>query len=278
MQKLLKRARVMLLWAPLSAGLVLAVTTSVPQARAQDDAVGRVFAEQAAADRDAEASQKRVDAAQDQTLDLAARYRQTLADEQSILKYNQELRKQVEDQRVRLADINRQIAEIETTQRDVVPLMVRMVETIDQFVGLDIPFLLEERKNRVKGLNEILTRGDVPNSEKYRRILEAYQIEMEYGRTLDSYEGKLGGGDADKTVKFVRVGRVALLYQTPDGTETGYWDRYKKDWVIDNDYARDVRGALSVANKTTAPDLVMVPVPAPTQAKNSMAAKQEVQP
>ena len=278
MQKLLKRARVMLLWAPLRAGLVLAVTTSVPQARAQDDAVGRVFAEQAAADRDAAASQARVDATQDQTQDLIARYRQTIADEQSILKYNEELRKQVEDQRTRLADINRQIAEIETTQRDVLPLMGRMVETLDQFVGLDVPFLLEERKNRVKSLKEVLTRADVANSEKYRRILEAYQIEMEYGRTLDAYEGKLGGGDADKTVKFVRVGRVALLYQTPDGTETGYWDRYKKDWVEDDDYERDVRAALAVANKTTAPDLVMVPVPAPTQAKNSMAAKQEVQP
>jgi hypothetical protein len=277
MQKLLKRARVLLVWAPLSAGLALMVA-SVPQARAQDDAVGRVFAEQAAADRDAAASQKRVDAAQDQTQDLVARYRQTLADEQSILKYNEQLRKQVEDQRLRLADVNRQIAEIQSTQRDVLPLMERMVETLDQFVSLDVPFLLEERRKRVQNLKEVLTRGDVANSEKYRRILEAYQIEMDYGRSLDSYEGKLGGGD-DKTVTFVRLGRIALLYQTPDGSETAYWDRYKKDWVVDNDYGRDVRGAIAVATKTTAPDIVMVPVPAPTQAKNSMAAaKQEVQP
>lgn len=278
MQNLLKRARVLLVWAPLSAGLALAVTTSVPQARAQDDAVGRVFSEQAAADRDAAASQARVDAAQDQTQDLIARYRQTLADEQSILKYNEQLRKQVEDQRVRLTDINKQIADIETTQRDVLPLMERMVETLDQFVALDVPFLIAERKKRVQTLKDVLTRADVANSEKYRRILEAYQIEMEYGRTLDSYEDKLGAAEDDKTVKFVRVGRVALMYQTPDGGETGYWDRYKKEWVVDDSYERDMRAALSVATKTTAPDLVMVPVPAPTQAKNSMAAKQEVQP
>jgi hypothetical protein len=278
MQKLLKRARVLLVWAPLSAGLALAVTTSVPQARAQDDAVGRVFSEQAAADRDAAASQARVDAAQDQTQDLIARYRQTLADEQSILKYNEQLRKQVDDQRVRLTDINKQIADIETTQRDVLPLMERMVETLDQFVSLDVPFLIAERKKRVQTLKDVLTRADVANSEKYRRILEAYQIEMEYGRTLDSYEDKLGTAEDDKTVKFVRVGRVALMYQTPDGSETGYWDRYKKEWVVDDSYERDMRAALAVATKTTAPDLVMVPVPAPTQAKNSMAAKQEVQP
>ena len=278
MQKLLKRAQVLLVWAPLSAGLALAVTTSVPQARAQDDAVGRVFAEQAGADRDAAASQKRIDTTQDQTQDLIARYRQTLADEQSILKYNEQLRKQVEDQRVRLTDINKQIAEIQTTQRDVLPLMERMVETLEQFVALDVPFLLDERKKRVQNIKEVLTRADVANSEKYRRILEAYQIEMDYGRSLDSYTGKLGEGENGRTVTFLRLGRVALLYQTPDASETGYWDRYKKDWVVDDDYERDVRAAIAVATKTTAPDIVMVPVPAPTEGKNSMAAKQEVQP
>jgi hypothetical protein len=160
----------------------------------------------------------------------------------------------------------------------VLPLMERMVETLDQFVKLDVPFLLEERTKRVETLKDVLNRADVANSEKYRRILEAYQIEMEYGRTLDSYEGRLGTGGEDKTVEFVRVGRVALMYQTPDGTETGYWDRYKKDWVVDDDYSRDVRNALAVAKKTKAPDLLMVAVPAPTQSKQEMEAKQGVQP
>ncbi|MGH2571780.1 MAG: DUF3450 domain-containing protein, partial [bacterium] len=180
------------------------------------------------------------------------------------LKYNEQLRKQVEDQRVRLADINRQIQEIETTQRDVLPLMERMIQTLDQFVGLDVPFLLEERRKRVQTLKDVLTRGDVANSEKYRRILEAYQIEMEYGRTLDAYETTLGEGDAAKLVECVRLGRISLMYRTPDGKETGYWDAEKKSWVVDDGYARDVREALRVARKQGASDLLMVPVPAPT--------------
>jgi hypothetical protein len=275
MQKLLKRAQVLLGSAPIIAALVVAA--NVPQARAQQDPAP-LFAEQANADRMAQASQKRIDQIQDQTQDMAGRYRQTLADEQSINKYNEQLREQVKDQAERLNDMNRQIQDIETTQRDVLPLMERMVSTLEQFVKLDVPFLIDERTQRVETLKGVLTRADVSNSEKYRRILEAYQIEMEYGRTLDSYEGKRGSGDEAKTVEFVRVGRVALMYQTSDGTETGYWDRNKKDWVVDDDYSRDVRAALAVAKKTKAPDLLMVAVPAPTQAKQEMEAKQGAQP
>jgi hypothetical protein len=58
------------------------------------------------------------------------------------------------------------------------------------------------------------------------------------------------------------VGRVALLYQTPDGKDTGYWDRGKKDWVADNSYTDGVKEGLKVARKQTAPDLLIVPVQA----------------
>ena len=90
---------------------------------------------------------------------------------------------------------------------------------------------------------------------------------MDYGRTLDAYDGKLGTEDGARTVQFVRLGRVALMYQTLDGDETGYWDAEKKAWVVDPDYTRDVNERSSVAKKEGAPDLVMVPVPAPVEVK-----------
>jgi hypothetical protein len=102
-------------------------------------------------------------------------------------------------------------------------------------------------------------------SEKYRLILEAYQIELEYGRTLEAYEGRVGDGDAAKIVEFVRLGRISLMYQTLDGKETGYWDANAKQWVVDNDYARAVAEARRVAKKDGAPDLLTVPVPAPQE-------------
>lgn len=219
--------------------------------------------EQAAADRAAASSQKQIDQLHDETQGMVTKYRLALADAESFKNYNDQLAVQLSSQEAEIATIQRQLREIEITARDVLPLMVKMVDTLEKFIALDVPFLIEERTKRAAALRGILPRADVSISEKYRRILEAYQIEMEYGRTLDAYDGKLNEGKPEeKTVEFVRLGRVSLMYRTLDGKETGYWDADKKVWVENNEYAHAVRVALRVAKKQGAPDLLTVPVPA----------------
>ncbi len=247
---------------PTIAGLLLLLASTALAAPLQ-----KVIDEQAAADKDAAAAQAKIDALEDQARSMAAKYREALAVADSMNAYSDQLAAQVDSQQARLDEINAQLADIEVTQREVLPLMEKMIQTLEKFVALDLPFLLDERTKRVATLKNVLGSGDVSTSEKYRRILEAYQIEMEYGRTLDAYTGKLGEGDAARTVQFVRLGRVALLYQTLDGSETGYWDASKKQWVVDNGYQRDVKRALSVARKEGAPELIMAPIPAPVEVK-----------
>jgi hypothetical protein len=87
---------------------------------------------------------------------------------------------------------------------------------------------------------------------------------MEYGRTIEAYEGKLAGTD-ERTVQLLRIGRLSLLYQTMDGKETGYWDRDKKAWVVDNHYAHAFREGTHVAKKLGAPDILIAPIPAPEE-------------
>jgi hypothetical protein len=164
--------------------------------------------------------------------------------------------------------MNRQLLEVETTSREVLPLMQRMLDTLGQFVALDVPFLAEERAKRVATLEDMMTRADVTISEKYRRILEAYQVEMDYGRTIEAYDGRLGEGDDARTVQFLRVGRVSLLYQTLDGRQTGYWDAGKKDWVVDDAYAHAFKEGIAVAKKIRAPEMLIVPVPAPKESRS----------
>lgn len=222
---------------------------------------------QSETDAAAAASQQRINDTVDRTQTLGGQYAQTMAEVDSLNQYNEQLQSQIDSQEAEMASIQTQLTEIETTNREVMPLMERMVATLDQFVAADLPFLKEERTTRVNNLKDIMGRADVAISEKYRRILEAYQIELDYGRTLEAYEGLLGDGADAKTVQFVKLGRVSLMYQTLDGLETGYWDAQAKTWVIDESYTENVRDALSVARQEGAPDLLRVPVPAPQEAR-----------
>ena len=237
------------------------------QAMAQQQPLNEAaVAAQAETNATVAATQEGINTLVDQTQELTSAYAQALAELDSLNKYNDQLQEQVGAQETEMASIQTQLTEIETTNREVLPLMERMVSTLDQFVQADIPFSLEERTNRVRVLVDLMGRADVAISEKYRRILEAYQIELEYGRTLAAYEGSLGQGADARTVQFVQLGRVALMYQTLDDGETGYWDASARQWVVSPEIKENVEQALSVARAEGAPELLHVPVPAPQQA------------
>ncbi len=218
-------------------------------------------------DRAAAQSQQRVNEIRDQTLDAAGQYAQAMTEAESYEQYNEQLEAQVQSQVDEIASIEQQLLDIETTNREVQPLMQNMVQALEQFIKLDVPFLIRERTNRVNNLKEMMARADVSISEKYRLIMEAYQIELEYGRTLETYEGLLNAGNQTRTVQFVRLGRVSLMYRTLDGAESGYWNAKDRQWVVDNSYAEAINQAISVANQEGAPELLTVPVPAPEEAQ-----------
>jgi len=98
--------------------------------------------------------------------------------------------------------------------------------------------------------------------------MEAYQVEMEYGRTIEAYRGTLESNGEKRTVNFFRLGRVALFYQTLDEQETGRWDKTTNNWAqLSSDYRLPVSKGLRIARKQAAPDLLLLPVNAPEQAQ-----------
>ncbi len=190
--------------------------------------------------------------------DAGTRYAQTVTDAAVTERYNTTIQQYLTSQEEEIASLQRQIAELDTTAVEVTPLLQRMFEELERFVLADVPFLKMERDTRLERLRTVMGNIQATPSEKFRRIFEAYQIEMEYGRTMDAYKEMLDGQET----QFVRLGRVSLMYVKEDG-ETGYWDNQQKAWIKDQDYARAIQQALEIANETTAQDLITVPVPAP---------------
>ena len=196
------------------------------------------------------------------------RYARTLAEAEITARYNVQLEQQVRSQEQEIAKLEQEIAALDGTAVDVQPLLQRMFDELVQFVDDDVPFFKDERDRRIGVLRELMASVDASASEKYRRLLEAYQIELDYGQTLDAYEGRLGTGPDARTVVFAQLGRVSLMYRTLDGSETGYWDANQRMWVVDNSYAQAIEKAIRVANGDDNADLLTVPVPAPQEVRS----------
>ena len=237
----------------------LAVPLSVSSSHAQG--LGSIVDIAQAATADGAASQIRINNLDDETDQLTRDYRAALKQLAALREYNAQLEKLIDGQKKEMVSIRQQIDDVTNVDRTIMPLMFRMIDALDQFVKLDVPFLSDERRARVANLRALMDRSDANPAEKYRKILEAYEIENEYGRTIEAYEGEMDINGETRTVSFLRVGRVALVYQTLDGEESGAWDQAQGQFIdLDGDFDSQLRSALRIAKQQAAPDLLVVPV------------------
>lgn len=210
---------------------------------------------------EAAASQARIEQLDDASRAMLGEYRNALQQAEGLKEYNAQLRELVAAQRQELAGYQAQLDGIERTQQAVSPQMRRMVEVLEAFIAADLPFLPDERADRLAQLQELLPRADVSLAEKYRRVLEAYQVESDYGRTLEAWRGELAGEQGARSVEFFRLGRVMLYYQSLDGHESGRWDPHSRSWqLLDGSARRPLRQAIAIARQEQAPTLLELPV------------------
>ncbi len=210
---------------------------------------------------DAKRSQQKIDNLADQTQNLLSEFRQVVNETNGLKVYNAQLEKVVNDQRRARASINEQMDGLESTERGVTPLMIDMVDMFGKIVESDVPFRIESRRERVSRLKEMLDRADITISEKYRRIMENYQAELEYGRTTATYTGQLEDGTV---VDFLRIGRTVLFYQSSDLKRTGWYNKQTRSFEdLGGNYAMEIKEGLAIANNEKAPALVVLPVTAP---------------
>jgi septal ring factor EnvC (AmiA/AmiB activator) len=256
----------------IGASWILPASTAFAQQKSPADAeipamkkaLGEMLDARSEGNDEAATVQKHIDELSDQTDELLAKYRTVLTQIDSIRIYNHQLRDLMTSQDEELASLQDQLDRVEVVGRSVTPLMLRMIDALDATVTLDLPYLTEERTERIADLRKLMSRAAVTNAEKYRVIMEAYQTENEYGRTIEAYRSTLKRGDRDIKVDFLRFGRIALVYQTLDGMEAGVWNQAKKTWEpLDASYRTAIRQGLRIARKQAAPDLIRLPLPVP---------------
>ena len=213
-----------------------------------------------ATDRNGQQSQARIEKLDDATLSRLADTRRALGEVAQLRLYNQQMALIVANQQEELAGYDSQIAAIDQTEQGILPLMVRMIDDLQRNTEQGLPFLLDERQSRIALLRDMLQRADVSVSEKYRRVLEAFQIELEYGRTLEAYRERVDGQAYD----MLRVGRIGLYRLSQDQQQAWTWLMSSNGWrELPSDMLADIKQAFKVARQTTAPQLITVPLASP---------------
>jgi len=213
--------------------------------------------------RQEQLTQQRIDQLSEQTRAMLDEYHVLNRELEALSVYNDQLQRLTTAQQEEKTLIHQQMEDIELTQQEIMPLMLRMIENLNDFVINDTPFLRKERMQRISLLRQLMDRSDVSVAEKYRRVLGAYQVELDYGRTLEAYREDLEIDGIPRTVQFLRVGRVGWYYQTLDGHQAAHWDAQEQTWVPAKATQRlAIRRALRVASQQAAPELLNLPVAA----------------
>jgi hypothetical protein len=205
-------------------------------------------------------TQQQIDVLHQDTRSLIDEYESHLKLVEGLRLYNGMLQKQLLSQDQEISILRNSIGGVAVVERQILPLMQRMIDGLEQFIALDVPFLLEERTQRTAKLRLLLLRADVTVAEKARRVLEAYQIENDYGRTIEAYKDKLALGDGSFDADFLRIGRVALLYRVVGNQDVGFWDVDSKSWVglESSPWRRHIEQGLKVARQEIAPELISI--------------------
>lgn len=249
------------------AGISLCLCVTAARA-APDNLLETSLAEASASAREGAQTQERIDTLQSETTDLRNEYRSVIQQYERVQLYNDNLGKLISSQMAEVAKIEDQLASVEVTRREIMPLMLDMVADLEEVVKRDTPFLPDERNARIDKLKTLMEDANVTVAEKFRRVMSAYQVEADYGRTIEAYNGKIELDGEPREVDFLRVGRLVLAYQTQDAKQTGYWNKSEKRWdTMSAGDARFVREGIRIARRQAAPGLLRLPVAAPEDAR-----------
>lgn len=242
---------------------ILMLSTSIAGAATLED----IFKVSAEGNQVAQASQVTIDGISDETAKLLAQYKTLLKEIEGLRIYNAQVQRQIDEQNRTMTKLRDSIDNVTLIERQIMPLMLRMVDALEEFVELDMPFLLDERRDRIANLRGYMDDSEISASEKFRIVFEAYQIENDYGRTNFTNEGPLSLGGSEYQGTFLRIGRVGLYFQNSDASITAVWNKTagpKGSWQqLDDDYSAAISQGIQITKQQVQPDLIRIPIVAP---------------
>ena len=211
-------------------------------------------------------AQRQIDKLDEAAQDAYAEYRAKLIELEGLRTYTRQLQALLDEQQALLDALGAQIQKTGSMDRELIPLMERMHTALGTLIEQDMPFLADERQTRHERLRTILDNPELPLATKYRSLFEAYQIELDYGRTLETYSDTLEVDGKSLMVTILRVGRIGLYAMSADRNIIYEWDNRSRQWQLTEGLRHNLEKAVRMAKKQVAPDLLVLSVQAPEDA------------
>lgn len=206
-------------------------------------------------------SQASIDQTRSETEQLLQEYRQLSANLQQLSINHRQLSEIHQQQKDELTSLEKQLAQVTATELDIVPMLFASIDWLETTIANDLPFHSDERHERIERLKKSLVASNISLAERYRRVLEAYQIESEFGYTLDTYRDEIDFEDQSRQVNILRVGRLGLFFETLDGTAGGRWNHASKQWQqVTGDDLKHIKQGILIALKQRPQSLLILPI------------------
>jgi hypothetical protein len=206
-------------------------------------------------------TQKKEDAWAGEKAKLMARYRSLKANKEYLEKVKLKTEKTLTVQKALVDETERKIKEAARIREELQTYLESVVTRLEESIKKDLAFLSKERSVRLTSIKQTLEQPDRTGAEKYRRVMEALQIETGYGNTVEVYQETIEFVEQKTLMDILRVGRLSVFCQTPDGKVVGHFDRETEKWVsLPSKYRRDINKAVEMARRERTIELVKLPI------------------
>lgn len=192
---------------------------------------------------------------------LTARFEQLQAEQVQLQQQKDDLGREVESTRARIAAKEKQLADIEQISSQIEPFLEELVEAVKVEVSDGLPFLMVERQRRIDNLDRLMATPDISVSEKYRKAMEALLVEAEYGFTIETYQETIAIDNQARLASIFRLGRIGLFFQSLDQKLCGFYNVATGGWqALPASHNPAIHDAIEIAAKRKPVELLSLPV------------------
>ena len=145
---------------------------------------------------------------------------------------------------------------------NVAPVLKAGIESLRESVKSSLPFKLKERLKALDDIEHRLETNIISPNKAANQLWAFVEDELMLGRSSGIYNESISINGEDKLVKVLRLGKIAMIYKTPDesyGVLRKQQNGWKQDIVSAGEHTRQLDNLFDSFNKNIRNGLFTIP-------------------